>query len=123
MKNVRVLLVEDDLITLKVYQRILTQWGYDINYANDGYLALQMLEDQAYDLLITDNQLPFMNGIELINRVAKRHPSLNIILLSGEEMENRNNLNFTSLIKPIMPEFLRFQIERTLNPQLIKQSA
>ncbi len=123
MKNVRVLLVEDDLITLKVYQRILTQWGYEINYANDGYLALQMLEDQAYDLLITDNQLPFMNGIELINRVAKRHPSLNIILLSGEEMENRNNLNFTSLIKPIMPEFLRFQIERTLNPQLIKQSA
>ena len=111
MESLRILLVEDDAISLKIYTKMLSHWGYDVHYANDGYLALQMMEEQHYDLLLTDNQLPFMKGTDLIKQVKSIQPEAQVILLTGDDISEKLANEYTVLQKPIMPSFLKFQIE------------
>ena len=119
----RILLVEDDELSVKIYSKLLSNWGYEVHYANDGYLALQMLQVQSYDLLLTDNQLPFMKGIDLIKKVRIEQPEIQVILLTGDDIGRNLASQYTVLQKPIMPSFLKFQIESTINTPSLKKTA
>jgi len=123
MRNLRILLVEDDAISRKIYSKMLGNWGYEVHYANDGYLALQMVEDQHYDLLLTDNQLPFMNGTDLIKKAKILRPDIGVMLLTGDDISQKFAGQYTVLQKPVMPSFLKFQIETTISNLTLKQTA
>lgn len=124
MEKRRVLFVEDDQLTVNLYTKLLTVWGYDVHYANDGYIALQMMENQAYDLLLTDNQLPFMTGSELIKQVSQTNPRMKTIMITGEDQEKLTLMTQTTVLtKPVMPDYLRFEISNSLSKQSLRKSA
>ncbi|MBP9186887.1 MAG: response regulator, partial [Bacteroidia bacterium] len=70
----QILLIDDDELILKVINRILTKEGYDVKTATNGKDALEMLESQKFDLLITDIMMPYSNGYEVISKF-KQHPN------------------------------------------------
>lgn len=109
------LLVEDDEVTAKIYGKLLIKWGYEVHFANDGNLALQMLEKEHYDLLLSDNQLPHLTGVELIKKVIAKHPSTEAVLITGDEVQAKSIHNCTILKKPIMPDYLKFQLALILS--------
>jgi len=71
----RVLLVDDSLSVRKVIGHMLTKAGFDVTTANDGADALVRLADAEFDVLVTDLEMPRLNGYELLEDVRRR-PSL-----------------------------------------------
>ena len=74
----RILVVEDSAITRIMISRILSAHNYRIEEAADGVDALEKLAHASYDLLMTDLDMPRMNGIELIRRVREQQALLHL---------------------------------------------
>jgi len=84
-KNQQILLIDDDELILKVINRILTREGYEVITATNGKDAMELIEQQKFDLLITDIMMPYSNGFEVISKF-KQHPNADgvpIIVISS----------------------------------------
>ncbi|PLK74297.1 response regulator, partial [Klebsiella pneumoniae] len=65
MSAQHVLIVEDSLVYRRLLSRMLTQWGYIVSEAENGVDALAILENQPVSLVISDWEMPEMNGLTL----------------------------------------------------------
>jgi DNA-binding response OmpR family regulator len=79
-----ILLVDDDLELRDVVVAILTEPGYTVLTASDGYEALRTLVDRSVDLLITDVKMPGISGFELARQAKLMRPNMHVIYLSGQ---------------------------------------
>jgi DNA-binding NtrC family response regulator len=79
-----ILLVEDQADIRELFTLVLASAGYHVIAAADAQIALDMLATHAVDLLVTDYQMPKMNGSTLISMARMRQPSLRAILTSGQ---------------------------------------
>lgn len=68
----KILLVEDEADTSRMYQELLVQEGYDVLVSPDGEHALQVIGDYAPDLILMDIMLPGIDGIEVVRRLSER---------------------------------------------------
>jgi signal transduction histidine kinase len=67
--RMRILLAEDDPVTRKLMTRLLNQAGYEVDAVADGTAALRKMTDHYYPMLVTDWEMPGMDGIELCKAV------------------------------------------------------
>ena len=79
----RVLLVDDDPAYGEYVRRVLTSGGFEVTHQPDAEGALARVHAERWDLLITDIQLPGMNGLELLDRVRELAPGLPVAVLTG----------------------------------------
>jgi len=79
----RILIAEDDDIIRQIISHILADEGYAVNAAADGEQAWEALRQDPYDLLVTDNEMPRLTGINLIERIRKAGMSLPVIVVSS----------------------------------------
>ncbi len=84
-----ILVVEDSMITAELEKNILTNAGYDVNTAIDGIDAVDKLSVKKYDLLVTDIDMPRMNGFELTLKVRadKRWKDMPVIVVSARQKD------------------------------------
>jgi two-component system, cell cycle response regulator CpdR len=117
----RVLLAEDEDAVRALVRRALEMDGHAVTEAEDGGIALDMMnaEQGAFDLLLSDIRMPMMDGIALALAVARDHPQVPILLMTGyaEQRERANGLD--SLIddvisKPFSLADIRSIVARTL---------
>jgi CheY-like chemotaxis protein len=78
----RILLADADADIRCLNAEVLTDSGYDVDAVEDGVSALNGLQMNSYDLLIADNNLPKMSGIDLLKKLHAARMSLPIILMS-----------------------------------------
>lgn len=80
-----ILLVDDDEDLLFATERMLKQLGYKITAATDPAIALQLFRSspEQFDLIITDQAMPHMNGIELAGELTSIRPGIPVILCTG----------------------------------------
>ncbi|TLD41318.1 MAG: Response regulator of zinc sigma-54-dependent two-component system [Candidatus Jettenia ecosi] len=83
MTKPRLLLVDDDKTTLDGLVRILTRDEYPVSGVLSGYDALSLLSRKSFDIIITDLNMPGMNGLALIHEVKKRHASMIIVVITA----------------------------------------
>src|SRR6516225_279848 len=81
--NPKILIVEDDHDSCDAMLRVLEAAGYKTETASDSETAFESLSKQHPDILISDIQLPGMNGIELLKR-AKTANDVEVILITGQ---------------------------------------
>lgn len=81
--SIRILLVDDNGLGLIARKTVLEELGYKISPHSSPHEALEHFSQQKFDLVITDYKMPRMNGLQLIERIREREPSIPIILLSG----------------------------------------
>jgi DNA-binding response OmpR family regulator len=81
--GIRILLVDDDFYIRELNAGVLIRFGYKVDTANDGADAWQALNGGSYDLLITDNKMPRVTGLELIKKLRSEDMMLPVILASG----------------------------------------
>ena len=93
----------------------------EIDEAESGFAALRMLPRQAYDLIVTDINMPDINGLELVsfvkNNAAYRDIPLVIVSTEGSERDRDKGLGLGAdayLVKPFEPEALRDIARRLL---------
>jgi len=93
----RVLIADDEDSMRTLVARAVAMDGHDIVTAQDGAEALDILtrEDGAFDLLLTDIQMPVMDGIALALSAARDFPNLTVLLMTGfaDQRERASNLN------------------------------
>jgi two-component system, cell cycle response regulator CpdR len=93
----RVLIADDEDSMRALVARAVAMDGHDITSAQDGAEALEILmrEDGGFDLLLTDIQMPVMDGIALALTAARDFPELTILLMTGfaDQRERASNLN------------------------------
>ena len=125
IKPVRVLWVEDDESICQVVSRILTLSGHIVDTANSGSIALNLLNQKAYDLVVTDIGMPGMNGWQLADILKERYNGkMKIAIASGwgdqiSETQKQNhgvqyNINkpfTTSQLKQLLEEVTRTNLE------------
>ena len=79
----KILVAEDEEITLNNIVDTLQEEGYKVVSSRNGADALQMIEKDHFDVLITDIKMPGMSGIELLDKVIGHHPETEIIIITG----------------------------------------
>lgn len=93
----KILIADDEDSMRQLVARAIAMDGHEIVTAQDGAEALEILtrEDGAFDLLLTDIQMPIMDGIALALAAARDFPDLTILLMTGfaDQRERASNLN------------------------------
>ena len=121
LKDKKALIVDDNTTNLKILKRQLELWELIPVICETGSGALKILsEENQIDLVLTDMQMPDMDGIELAKNIKKRHPSLPVILLSsvGDEYSKDNSHLFSSILnKPVKQHLLSKHILNALQLQ------
>lgn len=84
----RLLVVDDEETLLAVMQKTLSRLGYDVTVCTSSVQALEILRNtpKGFDMLVTDQTMPMMTGIELAKEVASLRPEFPVILCSGLSM-------------------------------------
>ena len=114
-----VLLVDDEAHILSALRRALRREGYEILAAASAAEALALLEERPVDLVLSDQKMPGTSGLELLRRVAARHPGVARLLITGwpEEVPaaEREALGIRALLpKPWDVGELREALRRSL---------
>jgi EAL domain-containing protein (putative c-di-GMP-specific phosphodiesterase class I) len=79
----RVLVVDDDEALLDIYADLLREAGYEVETARNGREALQRLDSQHPDVLLTDIRMPDTDGIQLLRAIRERDLDLPVLLATG----------------------------------------
>ena len=79
----KILVVEDDKITRRLIKEILSRGGYEVIEGEDGSQALELFKKEKPDLVITDYQMPVMNGLRLLSEIRNITTGTPVIMLTG----------------------------------------
>jgi len=105
MSKIKVLLVDDEEAYVKTLAERMEMRDVGSRVALSGEEALQMLEEEPPDVMVLDLRMPGIDGMEVLERVKKKHPQIEVIILTGhgsdrEEKEARRLGAFEYLQKP-----------------------
>ena len=78
------LIVDDEHRLRELGKQVLESRGYEVQCAEDGFAGLAALKASLPDMIISDLQMPRMNGFEFLSVVRRRFPSIPVIVISGE---------------------------------------
>lgn len=115
----RILLVDDDEIVMAGLLATLSREGYELVVARNGYAALDELEREPFQLLITDLKMPGLSGIGLLERARRHFPKTPVIMISGFPSRNAADEALCKgaarfLVKPVDSETLRETVRHQL---------
>jgi len=119
----KVLVVDDDPVVGRSFERVLSGKGYAVITARDGEEALRKLSAEAYDVVFTDIKMPGMSGLEVAERVKASQPWLPVVIVTGygtEENEARAEAAGVAefLRKPLSPEAIEGSAAKVLQERV-----
>jgi len=112
----KILVVEDhDDIREIIFNQLSP--AYEVSCAENGAAALEILREKTFDLIVTDFNMPLMDGLEFSKRVNVEWPQLPLIMMTGRPTENRlEGTNILCLlIKPFSFDSLIKEVENILS--------
>ena len=124
-KGLRILAAEDTPFNQKFVRRIMERWGHRLVLAENGREALERLEEEPFDLVLMDVQMPEMDGIEATRRIREREKAtgshIPIIAMTAHAMKGDRDHCMEAgmddyVSKPISAEILRQAIRKYMKP-------
>lgn len=82
VKKYSILYVDDEPVNLRIFQHAFKR-DYNVYTALNGFDALEILNDKKVDLIITDQQMPRMSGVDLLAKIVPKHPSIVRMIMTG----------------------------------------
>ncbi len=121
--SVRILVVDDDPHMQEGIRVSLSRGNYEITVASDGLKAMERLEKEEYDLVITDQQMPNMSGIELLSTLQQRELNVPVIMITAygtitQAVEAMQLGAADFITKPFSSPDLMQVVERVLSPDV-----
>ncbi|MBW2108633.1 MAG: sigma-54-dependent Fis family transcriptional regulator [Deltaproteobacteria bacterium] len=115
----KILIVDDDPEILEVIADILQQAGYEVDQAADGRKAIRRIEDDFYDLVITDLNLPKVDGMKILRYVVDQSPETMCVILTGYgtikgSVEAIKMGAFDYISKPVKSDEILIVVEKAL---------
>lgn len=120
--NVRILWVDDEIELLKPHILFLKSKGYDVDTCNNGYDAIEQVEKVGYDLIILDEMMPGITGLETLPRIKDIAPTTPVVMVTKSEEENIMDKAVGSkiadyLIKPVNPSQVLLSLKKNIHQQ------
>ena len=119
----RILIVDDNPDILKLVSKMVTRLGYGSTIAEDGVDALYFLTRGHFDLVITDYDMPFIDGYQLADQIKEKHFGTKVIIMTGHSESDVADLLDGSgivdglLLKPFNLKALKEKIEMAIQPR------
>ena len=118
----RVLVADDDPQMQLAVKTCLIRKDYDVTVVNNGAAALELLDKESFDLLITDQQMPQMSGTEVLSTLQKRASEMPVVMITAygtitQAVEAMQNGAADFITKPFSASDLERIIERVLLPE------
>jgi CheY-like chemotaxis protein len=129
MSNYTILWADDEIDLLKPHILFLKSKGYNLETVNNGRDALEMVKERHYDLIILDENMPGLTGLETLQLIKQEQPHIPIIMITKSEEENImdqavGNKISDYLIKPVNPSQIWLSIKKNLHSdELVSQQA
>ncbi|MBC2713275.1 MAG: response regulator [Desulfosarcina sp.] len=123
---IRILIVDDDPGILTLVSRMAGCLGYHPTTAEDGVDALYYLTKAQYDLVLTDYDMPFIDGYQLAGQIKEKHFGTRVIIMTGHcerdatDMLNGSGIVDGLLLKPFNLKTMKEKIELVGHPRFVK---
>lgn len=116
----RILVVDDEAHVRSMMGSTLERHGYDVQLASSGHEALEILEQNAFDLVLTDILMQDVNGIAVLDHLHAQQPQLPVVMVSavhdiGVAIDAMRRGAYDYLLKPFAPEHLVNMVQRALD--------
>ncbi|MBW1930130.1 MAG: response regulator [Deltaproteobacteria bacterium] len=131
MNGFKVLFVDDEIDFLETLLKRMKKRGVDVTGVGSGEEALSFLDTNQVDVVVLDVRMPGMDGIETLREIKKRHPLVEVIMLTGHAnlevaIEGMELGAFDYLMKPMDIDELLYKVEdaykkKSLHEQKIRK--
>lgn len=127
MEKISVLWADDEIDLLKPHILFLKDKGYDVHTATSGDEALELVEKNNFAVVLLDENMPGLSGLETLNLLKAAHSDLPVIMITKSEEEHLMEDAIGSkisdyLIKPVNPNQILLSLKKTLdNKRLISE--
>ena len=120
MDKIRILWTDDEIDLLKPHIIFLEEKGYDVTTSNNGSEALDLLEEQDFDIVFLDENMPGLSGLETLVKLKEMQPNLPVVMITKSEeeyiMEDAIGSKISDyLIKPVNPNQILLSIKKNLD--------
>jgi CheY-like chemotaxis protein len=116
IRKMRILVVEDELNMREMIRLALSSDSHEVVEANNGAEAITMFVQSHFDLVMTDDKMPFITGSELAARIRQLAPSKPILMITGHYDKSRRRNTVDAVVqKPFSPEKLRSAVADLLS--------
>jgi DNA-binding NtrC family response regulator len=126
MQAIQVMLVDDEVEFLETLIKRMKKRDVDITGVKSGEEALSALDQNQVDVVILDVRMPGMDGIEALKEIKRRHPLIEVIMLTGHAsvevaVQGMELGAFDYLMKPIDIDELLYKVEDAHKNKLIRE--
>src|SRR5678815_6060383 len=122
-----ILVADDEPLIRNLVTLLLQHEGYFVLSAADGHEGLELSRKYpgAIDLVITDVEMPRMNGTDLCGHLMEERPGIKMLVMSGKDISDivRQNANMPFLPKPFNGEILKAKVQAILAAPVLESSA
>ena len=124
MATYKLLWVDDEIELLKAHILFLEKKGYEVDTVTNGYDALEQCAQTAYDLILLDENMPGINGLETLARIKEVLPTVPVVMVTKSEEENIMDQAIGSkiadyLIKPVNPTQILLTLKKNIHQKEI----
>jgi len=125
--KIRVLVVDDESDFLELFVKRFSKRNIDVSCADNGFAALEFLQNNSVDVVILDVKMPKMDGIEALKEIKKRHPFTEVIMLTGHGsvdsgIQGMSHGAYDYVMKPFKIDDLLFKIQKAYERRALNVS-
>lgn len=122
----KILIIEDEETLRESLERVLSREGYDVNSVDNAEAALLLLEEESYDLILTDVILPGITGIELLKRIREKSLDQIVVVMTAfasleTAVESLRAGAYDYIIKPMMHEEVKQVVKNALKQGTLQE--
>ena len=119
-KNIKILWTDDEIDLLMPHLLFLREKGYEVETATNGYDTLEILQHGQFDIILLDENMPGLSGIETLNKIKLINSTIPVVMITKSEEENIMETAIGSkiadyLIKPVNPNQILLSIKKNLD--------
>ncbi len=127
-REYRLLWVDDEIELLGAHVLFLEKKGYQVDTVTNGYDALDRCAETAFDLILLDENMPGLSGLETLNRIKELQPSTPVVMVTKSEEENIMEQAIGAkiadyLIKPVNPTQILLTLKKNIHQREIVTAA
>jgi len=120
MSEIKILWVDDEIELLKPHLLFLEKKNYAVSTCNNGAEAVEYIEDENYDIVFLDENMPGLSGIETLSEIKAKIPNLPVVMITKSEeeliMEEAIGSKIADyLIKPVNPNQILLTLKKNLD--------
>ncbi len=120
MSEIKILWVDDEIELLKPHLLFLEKKNYSVSTCNNGAEAVENIEDERYDIVFLDENMPGLSGIETLSEIKAKIPNLPVVMITKSEeeliMEEAIGSKIADyLIKPVNPNQILLTLKKNLD--------